>query len=117
MKWILHYSSGATFSDQDGSVYDAPGLDVQLIAMEDPEHGRYHQAGSDCYVWDDRGDGERWWGVDKFGLWEYLKDPGPKKVVFGRTITNAAFQKIFHDAEKHGYIPAHTAFRSDERRP
>jgi len=117
MKWIIHYAKGRTFTDQDGSAFDAPPRGVLLIAMEDPDHGRFHQCGTDYYVWDDRGDGDRWWGVDHFGLYDYLEEPGPKKVIFGRTLTNREFNRVYREAEAHGYIPAHTAFASRERKP
>jgi hypothetical protein len=74
---------------------------VQVILQNDPERGPYFQSGADYYVW--RGD--HWRGVDIFGLFDYLLDSG--LVLFGRTITNAEYIKIYQRAkgDKAGWLP------------
>jgi len=91
--WRIYYGDGSTYSDDDGDVFDAPALDVQAIAFRtsEPDHKTGHMPvfRFDYYWWEPNGD---WYGGDLFGLYDYLTRPGPKKVVFGRTVSNTAHQ-------------------------
>ena len=117
MNWKIYYGDGTTFSDQDGTPFIAPARDVQVIVMNDKNHAWRTQAGNDYYVWDDRGDGARWWGVDQFGMYDYLIDPGYKRVLFGRTVTSNQFDNIFRLASNDPDFPKKTAFANRERKP
>lgn len=117
MHWQAYYGDNSTFGSHDGSPWVAPARNVQVIIQEDPDHGWYTQSGGDYYVWDDRGDGPRWWGVDIFGLFDYLIDPGHKRVLFGRTVTGQRFGEIFAKAQADPEWGKKAAFRRGERRP
>lgn len=117
MNWKIYYSDGSTFSDQDGTPWIAPARDVQVIVIDDRDHGWMTQAGDDYYVWDDRGDGARWWGVDNFGMYDYLIDPGYKRVLTGRRIPRDQFNEIFKRASNDPDFPTKTAFANQERQP
>jgi hypothetical protein len=117
MRWQIYYGDDSTFSYKDGSPYDAPARDVQVIVQSDPDHLWYTQTGGDYYGWDDRGDGSRWWGVDIFGLFDYLIDPGYKRVLFGRTVTSERFSEIFQRAKADPEWGKKAAFARMERRP
>jgi hypothetical protein len=82
MKWRIYYGDGSLYSDGDGSPFDAPGRDVQAIAVEDAQVGRTIHSRRDFYWWSSIG----WWGGDLFGLYDYLLTPGPRKVIFGRSL-------------------------------
>lgn len=76
-----------------------------------PEIGWHTTSGDHHYVWDDRGNGPSWWGVDDFGLYDYLLQPGSKFVIFGESVDNTRFKAIFDRARedmlqyKTGYLP------------
>lgn len=108
----IYYGDNTTYS---GPPELAPARDVQVIIQPDDDHGWASQTGADYYVWDERGDGPRWWGVDKFGLYDYLISPGFKKVLFGRTVTSERYQHIFFRAKRDA--GSKTAFRRRERKP
>jgi hypothetical protein len=93
MDWKIFYEDGSTFSSEDGSPTDAPALGIQVIVQNDPDSGRYNQSGSDYYVYRDG----RWWGVDIFGLFDFLIHHSPVK--FGRTTDNETYLSLFHRAE------------------
>ena len=114
MKYRIYYSDGSTYSDQDGAPEDAPARDVQVIVMEDKYHGWFTQALHDYYVWDDRGQGLRWWGVDLFGLYDYMIEPGYKRVLFGRTIERREFDEIMKLAHNDDYFPDKTSYANKE---
>lgn len=89
-RFRIYYGDGATYSDRDGSPYDAPAVNVQIIAVEDaasPE-GFYLTHGNGlrayfCYA----PDPGVWHCADEAGFYDYLMfGPGPKKVLFGRTL-------------------------------
>ena len=104
MKYRIYYSDGR----YSGPPELAPVRDVQVILQPDKDVGWYFQTGSDFYVWW----GERWLGVDKFGLMDYLMEPGWKRVLIGRTINNDEYRRIYQEAKedrdlarKSGYLP------------
>ena len=108
MTWRIYYGDGSTY---DGDPYDAPGLNVQVCMMSNADHGRYSQTRFDYYVWSD---GE-WIGCDIFGLWDYLQQPGPRKVLFGRTLPNGLYQDIRRVADLDPLFDPRTAWMPNER--
>ena len=90
--WVVYYGDGSTYSSEDGS--SPPARDVQVIVQRHPEVGVELVTASDYYVWRNG----RWWGVDLFGLFDYLTRPGPKKVLFGRTIETEVYKRIIKRA-------------------
>lgn len=108
MNWRIYYGDGSTYSDEDGPVEGAPSLNVQAIVQRDPSihgtgrfvlHGggqRPNRVPVDYYCWD-REQGI-WLGTDLFGLFDYLQRPGWKRVLFGRTLNDGAYQEIIYKA-------------------
>lgn len=114
--WKVWYSDGSTFSSSDGPPELAPKRGVQAIACSDREHGRVICRSNDFYIWSVF-DGEwGWQGVDYFGLWDYLQDPGSKIVLFGRTIGNAEYRQLINRVVNDPELPAKTAWHAEERR-
>lgn len=109
MKWIIFYDDGTTYSDADGTPFDAPARGVQVIATECQSTGRTFNGKEDFYWWT----GARWLGGDQFGLFDYLLGNGCKKVIFGRVLDNQSFQQIIQEAARHPYLPVKSA-RSPE---
>lgn len=115
MQWKIYYSN-STYSDEDGPPASAPKRDVQAIVVRDDAiSGRYIERSNDYYIWTPHNGG--WRGVDMFGLFDYLSEPGTKIVLFGRTLMNEAFAKIWQRASKDQDLPAKSAFLPNERRP
>lgn len=88
--WAIYYGDGSVYSSEDGSHWDAPARNVQVIVVADPDHKWTTVSSTDYYIlWDDR-----WQGVDWFGLYDYLCEPGPRKVLFGRTLTQVEWDAL-----------------------
>lgn len=110
--FTIWYGDGTRFTETDGTAFDAPGLNAQVVEQADPVTGRWSQMGHDYYVWT----GEQWVGCDVFGLFDYLQQPGPRKVIFGRTIGNAEYEAIWRAAEADVRFPARSYWRAGEFR-
>jgi len=118
MHWAIFYADGTRFDNRQGDPEDAPCLGVQVIAQEDEQHGWITQTKADYYIWDDRGSGPRWWGVDLFGLWEYLFiSPGSKVVKAGRTLTSLDYNAIWQQAAEDPEFGRKATFARHEMRP
>ena len=100
MRWRFYYANGSTYSDRDGSPFDAPTAGAQVLAFEEAnERGFALAHGKAAFVWRD---GE-WHHVDEAGLWDYLYiSRGPKAVIFGRTVRNSAFWALVDQAGREG---------------
>jgi hypothetical protein len=115
MDFLIYYGDGDVI--QDTSPFEIhKRSDVQVIIQPDENVVWYSQCGDDYYIWRNR----RWWGVDIFGLFDYLLQSGRKCVLFGRTIDNKDFQRIFMEA-KHRMkeLTGHekVAYKPEERKP
>ena len=112
MRWRIYYGDGSTWDAEQGA-FDAPTRNVQMVAVADPDHGWYLCRSND-YYWLLPND--TWQGGDIFGLWDYLIEPGAKRVLFGRTITNREFEAILLGAYNDPAIPQKTGRRPNEGR-
>lgn len=108
MRWAIFYGDGSTFTDEDGNPDEAPSLNIQAIAFEDPLTGHTVASGKDFYWFDNN----RWIGGDVFGLWDYLQRTGAVK--FGRTISDSEYGRILERACAEG-LPPKSAKRVGER--
>ena len=109
-RWKIYYGDGTTYSNEDGLLEDAPGINVQVIAQADATVGRRLLDSDDFYWWSD----DRWDCGDIFGLWDYLTRPGFKKVLFGRNLHDGDFWKILARARVDPDLPAKSASHPDE---
>lgn len=117
MNWKIRYGDGSTFSDLDGSAFDAPGLGVVTINVVDPEVGFRVARSADYYCYDPEQFTGGWEGVDIFGLWDYLSQPGPRKVVFGRTYQNSVWDEAWQAAKHDPDMPLKSARFPTEGEP
>jgi hypothetical protein len=94
---MIYYDDGGTY---DGPPEHAPGLGVLVVAQHiDGQPSIVY--GHDFYWWS----GDRWWGADQAGIWDYLHRPGWRKVIFGRTVSNERFAEVMAQAMRdHGLI-------------
>lgn len=94
VEWIIHYSDGSTFCSLDGAPHEAPRDGVQIVQCADADNGRLIWHSSDFYCWQDE-----WVPRSLLGLMDYLREPGPEKVVLqGRGIKYDVFRSIYHAA-------------------
>lgn len=93
LSWRIYYGDDSVFSDRDGSPFDAPSANVQVVVGA---AGILHS--KDAWVWrPDTG----WRPCDTAGLWDYLLNyRGPKAVLFGRTIRDDHFWEIVKRAQR-----------------
>lgn len=111
-RWRIYYADGSLFTFSDGTPFDAPGRGVEVIAQEHADAGREYLCKTDFYWWT----GERWIGGDLFGVWDYLVDPGPRKILIGRMIGSDVFNRIMLQATSDDLLPAKSAYVGDEVR-
>ena len=90
MSYKIYYGNGITYA---GDPYNAPAFDVQVIVQDSADHGRILTCRLDYYVF--QPEINAWLGVDLFGLWDYLQQPGPRKVIFGRTLPSRKFNELY----------------------
>lgn len=112
--WIIYYDDGSTYTNLDGTPWDAPGRKVVCIAQVNEETGWGARANMDYYVWDTRGNIEEWWGVDINGLWDYLADPGQKKVVFGYMTSKRRYNEILAQMRDDERLPKKAGWYKNE---
>jgi hypothetical protein len=113
MNWMIFYDIREPHGVYEGdgseeSIALAPTRGVQIIVQDHPEIGVEIVSGADYYVW--RYD--RWWGVDHFGLWDYICSDGLKKVLCGRTVLKDEYNELVRRANL-----TKDAWLKSERRP
>lgn len=101
MRWTIYYSDGSTFSSEDGTPRGEKARGVQGIVQDHPTVGAEIVTASDYYVWKQG----RWWGVDHFGLYDYLLHLGC--VLGGEMIERHEYDAIFRRMakDKQGWLP------------
>src|SRR3990172_5918358 len=102
----VYYDGGATY---DGDPFWTPVFGVLVIVEQDPDHGRRLVSAKDYYVWEHK----RWWAVDFVGMVDYLARPGPRRVLFGRTVPNDVWYAAMRRANEDPDFPAPTAWASN----
>lgn len=112
--WRIYYGDGSTVTSADCAPEDVPKRNVQCIVRPDEDAGRLVERENDNYVWDYSRN--NWKGVDQFGLYDYLIEPGVKIVLFGRTISEAEYSAILERATSDPDLPPKSAWRKTERR-
>lgn len=111
MRWKIYYGDGSSY--KDSNPFDAPALDVQMIANSCQEHGWTLCRNRDFYWYKE---GEDLWDCgDCFSLWDYLSQPGRKKVIFGRTIGSKEYEKILGFATNDPEIPQKSGWFPGEK--
>lgn len=114
--WEVYFSDGTFVSSKDATPFSIEHReDVQVIIQEEKEHV-WRTLTAEYYVWDDRGEGPKWWRVnDQFGLDWYFRKPGEKCVLFGTWIEKDDFRRIFNKARAN--FGEKSGFDADEQLP
>jgi hypothetical protein len=104
-RWCIHYDDGTAYRSTDGPLDRAPCDGVIVIAQEDVDVGRELLHLKDFYYWDR----DRWFGSDRYGMEDYLRRPGWKKIVAGRNTTPAQYHTLMDRARLDPWLPAKSA--------
>lgn len=112
-KWRVYYGDGTTVESDGFPVDRVPARNVQVVVQDHPSVGWSMVHTRDFYIWAD----ERWRGVDQFGLYDYLCEPGWKRVLFGRTINRDDFNTIYQQAKRDTKFARKSGFTRDEIKP
>lgn len=115
MQWKIWYSDKTTYTSLDGGPEEAPANNVQVIVQSSKDHGWQALSNSHFYIWRYG----RWWTVDMqgFGLFQYLLEPGWKRVLFGSQILDDDYNHIWYLAMNDPDMPPKTGGSKTERRP
>ena len=109
--WIIWYDDGGSFTNLQGSFYEAPRWGVICIVAYSRDHGRVIWHGTDYYVYD-----IAWISCDFVGLIDYLTRPGKEKtVLIGRHVQPAIFDKVFKMASQDPRMPPKSSDHHIER--
>lgn len=111
--WRIWYADGSVAKSERDAPFDVPGLGVLVIMQSHPVTGRWAQMGHDYYIWADG----QWVGCDLFGLFDYLQQPGARKAIFGRTVSNEQYEATYQAAERDATLPERSILRHGEPRP
>ena len=95
MKWVIHYGDGTAFEGMDEDAYNAPKLDVQVIAIIDPHTGVAFEQGQDYFVYEPDRITLGFCGVDIYGMHDHLLRAKQQCVFFGRHMLNEDFQQFY----------------------
>lgn len=101
-RWRIYYDDGSTY---DASIEAAPCDGVIVVVQDDADVGRELLHMKDFYVWDHG----RWFGCDRYGLEDYLRRPGWKKMIAGRNTTPANYHALMERARVDPDFPGKTA--------
>ncbi len=110
MHWRIYYDSGATYSDVDGPIECAPCDGVIVVAQVDLDVGKELLHRKDFYYFE-RG---RWFGCDRYGLEDYLRRPGWRKILAGRNTEHRNYSAIYERARTDPELPYKNALHVDE---
>ena len=92
MRWRIYYDDGSVFTDQDGSPWDAPRTGVQAIAQPNDRIGWYILHSADAYYFEASREG--WSKADEYTKWDHLIRAYYPLLIFGRQMSDAAYQEI-----------------------
>lgn len=84
-----------------------------IVAQEDADVGKEILHQKDFYYFEDG----RWFGCDLYGLFDYLRRPGWRKVVAGRNTEHRNYQALYERARVDPDLPYKTARLSGEAPP
>ena len=98
MWWRVHYDDGSSYSNEDGSPWDAPRLGVVVIAVENDQVGWLPIHGEDYYYWEEDRDG--WNATDILGMRDHLERAHRPLVLFGRQVKLSEYRATLSKVKK-----------------
>lgn len=107
MRWVIVYADGSEFSNADGPPEEAPGGGVVAIAQEDELVGLAVHQQEDFYAFDRQWGG--WYGLDYYGLAQYLARPGVKVIKMGESVRTDVYREVVNRLRSDPRLPAKSA--------
>jgi hypothetical protein len=120
VQWRVYYDDVPPQDSLNATVMGVRGEGVQAIAQRDATPGDPYAVGrellfdADFYCWNFND--ERWFRCDLYGLFDYLRRPGFKKVLAGRTANRAAYKRALIAAQSDPDFPPKSAIQAGEER-
>jgi hypothetical protein len=114
-RWRVYYGDGSVV-DWRTPLEDVRGEDVIVIVQSDDAPGDQYAVGrellydADYYCWRDGG----WFRCDLYGLFDYLRQSGLKKVLAGRWVPRHAYKAALSAAFYDPDFPVKTANQAGE---
>ncbi len=93
--WAIHYDNGVVITHAVAPEA-VTALGVIAIAYRECDGTQRTLATWDYYCWNV--EATQWYGADLFGLFDYLTRPGWKRVLMGRSVDNATWQRVMKAA-------------------
>jgi len=94
MEWCIYYENNLTYSDEDSEVWYVPKSGAQAIVLLDPAVHHIVLTRADFYCYDPDWDIPVWRTMDDWGFQEYMREAGPRLVVFGQWMGNHEYQAL-----------------------
>ncbi len=108
MRWVIEYTDGSTFSNEDGNPADAPGGGVLAVSQEDSTVGRLTYSGNDYYIFSEDYGG--WMGMDVLGFVQYVMDAGPLIIKLGKGMPTGKFIDVMKRIRSDPRLPKKSAY-------
>ena len=91
MWWRIYYGDGRVFTDADGEPWDAPRVDVQVVAQaKDGDYELIH--GRDHFYFEPERGG--WMTTEIFGAIDHLMRARRQCLLFGRQLSDADYRAV-----------------------
>lgn len=116
LEWLILYADETTFSNLDGTEYEARRYGVMETFFMDPATGVGVESSKiGHWIWKSN----RWFACDDhMGFWDYMfHHPGPTLAIFGRTLHDLEWQTDIHQKTTELLKTPKSAWRARERRP
>lgn len=93
-EWAIYYGDGSVFSDENGTPYDAPRTNIQIIVQKHKSMGWELVSGADLFYYEESRRG--FYACNSTGstLWDHLWRAKYPLVFAGRMITDEEFRQI-----------------------
>lgn len=91
--WRIFYEDGSTFSDEDGSPFEAPRTGVQAIVYSDVD-GLSMLSQSDYYYYEPERCDWGWWHCSPHGMTLHLQRAMRPLVLFGSMIPTDNYNEV-----------------------
>ena len=90
--WAIYYGDGSIFTDEDGSPFDAPRTNVQIIVEKHPRLGWELFSQSEYFYYEPETRG--FYHADIFTVFSVLIRSKAPLILFGQMISDEKFEEI-----------------------
>ena len=113
LTWRIYYADGSTFSSDDGTPHEAPGLGALIIVQCDKATGRMIMQGWDFFYWVPSEN--QWWGSDMLGVLDRLTHRlEVEALLWGRMVSRIEWGNTMKGAKDDPDFPIKSGTRPGE---